>query len=158
MNRMSKKTYTLSQLAACESVKDCVHALARQHGVVYVSSPLDRFAEAITRVCGDDVELDETQDLLIALVRAGIIRKEDLVFIHARYLSEKYQDKPPLRIDKDELIAAVNKESNLPFSSALNPSPFLFESSQTPGCVDRVDAEGNRVTGKLDDDGHFIAE
>jgi len=81
-----------SQLSDSRSVKDHIHDLARQHGVVYVSNSLDKFSEAISRVSGDDVEMDETQYILIALVRAGIVPRKNLALIHSGYLKEKYGD------------------------------------------------------------------
>lgn len=53
-------------------------------------------------------------------------------------------------VDIDSVFADVARHQGKPFvSSAAHPSPFQFESSQIPGCIDRVDANGNRITGKI---------
>jgi hypothetical protein len=59
------------------SVAEEIRALARHHGVVYEATPLDELGNVITRLAGDDVELDETQLLLLAFVRAGVLTKEN---------------------------------------------------------------------------------
>jgi hypothetical protein len=73
------------------SVAEEIRALARQHGVVYEPTPLDELGNVITRLAGDDVELDETQLLLLALVRAGVLTKEKSTNLRARYIRAKYE-------------------------------------------------------------------
>jgi len=61
-------------------------------------------------------------------------------------------------VDPDELLASMDDLSAKPFVNlAKNPSPFRYESSLTSVCVDRIDADGNRVTGKFED-GEFLPE
>lgn len=50
-----------------------VRALARREGVVYKAIFADRWAEAVTRLGGDEVKSDATDDLLVALARVGKI-------------------------------------------------------------------------------------
>lgn len=71
------------------STKAQIHALARQHGVRYERSGLDDWAEAVTRLAGDDVRLAETEALLVALRQAGIISGGERTRLHARYLNER---------------------------------------------------------------------
>jgi hypothetical protein len=73
------------------SVAEEIRALARQHGVVYEPTPLDELGNAITRLAGDDVELDETQLLLVALVRAGVLTKEKSASLRAMHIRAKYE-------------------------------------------------------------------
>jgi hypothetical protein len=80
-------TTTTTTLTAAEKI----HALARTHGVTYTRSALDDFGDTITRLSGDDVELDETEWLLVALGRAKIIAGVDATLLHARYLRERGQ-------------------------------------------------------------------
>lgn len=54
-------------------VRRYVAALAQQHGIVYEKTGSDALAEAITRLAGDDVCTDETEDMLVALRRANVI-------------------------------------------------------------------------------------
>ena len=63
-----------------------IHALARQHNVAYTETAIDVFGNHITRLSGDDVVLDETELLLLALERAGHISGVDAVSLHAAYL------------------------------------------------------------------------
>ncbi|MGS1117439.1 hypothetical protein [Castellaniella sp. UC4442_H9] len=50
-----------------------VRALARRERVVYTALFADRWAEAVTRLGDDEVVSDATDDLLVALARAGKI-------------------------------------------------------------------------------------
>jgi hypothetical protein len=65
-----------------------IRALAEQHKVAYVETATDVLGHHITRLAGDDVELDEIQLLLIALERAGRISGRDAVRLHVAYLNE----------------------------------------------------------------------
>ena len=64
--------------------------LALQHGVTYVKTRGDEFAEAVTRLSGDDVNTDATENLLVALVRRGIIDDHGLVSLLGQHLEEKF--------------------------------------------------------------------
>jgi len=62
------------------------------------------------------------------------------------------------RIDPKGVLAALDELHKRPFvSTAKNPAPFCYELSQTPGCVDRIDTAGNRVTGRFKN-GVFVPE
>jgi len=66
-----------------------VNALAKRLGVSYVPTFSDRWAVAVTRLAGDDVSSDATDDLLVALTRAGKLSPTDmakLVMEHHRAL------------------------------------------------------------------------
>lgn len=63
-----------------------IHAMARQHNVAYVETESDVLAGHITRLAGDDVKLDATQLLLLALRRAGHINGYDAMRLQAAYL------------------------------------------------------------------------
>lgn len=65
-------------------------SLAKLHGVPYIKTAYDDLADMITKLSDDDVELDETELLLIALERAGIIASEDVIPLHISYLREKF--------------------------------------------------------------------
>jgi hypothetical protein len=62
--------------------------LARQYHVAYIRTERDRLAHHITRLTGDDVELDEIEQLLIALQRAGYLSRIEVVRLQANYLRE----------------------------------------------------------------------
>jgi hypothetical protein len=55
-----------------------VAALAKQLGIDYTPTYGDRWAFAVTRLAGDDVSSDRTDDLLVALRRAGKLSPTDM--------------------------------------------------------------------------------
>jgi len=65
-----------------------IRNLARKHDVSYVRTKRDTLAHHITRLAGDDVELDEIEQLLIALQRAGHLTRIEAVRLQASYLRE----------------------------------------------------------------------
>jgi hypothetical protein len=65
-----------------------IRELARKFHVAYVGTQTDRLAHHITRLAGDDVELDEIEQLLIALQRAGHLTRIEVVRLQASYLRE----------------------------------------------------------------------
>jgi hypothetical protein len=70
-------------------VAEYVAELARKHGVQYVRTADDALAEVITRLADDEIETDETEDLIVALSRAHVIDGEDRVALLYYYLNEK---------------------------------------------------------------------
>ena len=60
--------------------------MARRHKVAYVQTETDVLAGHITRLAGDDVRLDGTQLLLLALRRAGHISGYEATRLQAAYL------------------------------------------------------------------------
>jgi len=78
-----------SNAASNTPIKDRIHDLAKEHGLFYVSHPLDGFAAAITHMSGDDIKMDDTELLIVALVRAGVVAKKDVPSLYSKYLREK---------------------------------------------------------------------
>jgi hypothetical protein len=72
-----------------QSTADKIRALARAHGVVYEPGPRDEWANKVTELAGDTVQLDEIELTLLALRRAGVISKPERVQLHAAYLGER---------------------------------------------------------------------
>ena len=72
-------------------VGEHIRKLAAQHNVSYAKTVGDELACAITRLSGDDVEMDEVELLLIALERAGVVSSEDVLPLHVSYLREKFE-------------------------------------------------------------------
>jgi hypothetical protein len=70
-----------------------VRALAARYGVAYVETSLDVLGGHITRLAGEDVALDETEQLLLALERAGHIGVVSAVRLHSRYLDQARAEK-----------------------------------------------------------------
>jgi len=65
-----------------------IRKMAEQHRVAYVPTSRDILAHHITRLAGDDVQLDEIEQLLIALQRSGHISRTEMVQLQAAYLRE----------------------------------------------------------------------
>jgi hypothetical protein len=81
-----RKVQAVQQLTAQQKIQQ----LAQQHGiVVHQHSQLDELGDMFTNLSGDEIELDETQWLLVEIGRAGILKGSENVLLHAQYLSEK---------------------------------------------------------------------
>jgi hypothetical protein len=67
-----------------------VRQLAKREGIVFVPTFADIWATAVTKMAGDEVNSDSTDDLLVALTRAGKLSPRDmtkLVIAHHRSLA-----------------------------------------------------------------------
>ena len=67
-----------------------VRQLAKREGIVFVPTFADIWASAVSRLAGDEVKSDPTDDLLVALARAGKLTPRDmtkLVIAHHRNLA-----------------------------------------------------------------------
>lgn len=67
-----------------------VRQLAKREGVVFAPTFADHWAKAVTQLAGDDIKSDKTDDLLVALTRAGKLSPRDmakLVIAHHRNLA-----------------------------------------------------------------------
>jgi hypothetical protein len=71
-----------------KAVATRIRKMALEHHVVYVRAPRDMLAHDITRLAGDDVQLDEIEQLLIALQRSGHLSRTEMVQLQAAYLRE----------------------------------------------------------------------
>ena len=65
-----------------------VRALAERWNITYVPTATDDWAHHVTRLAGDDVQLDEIELLLIALKRSGHLSRPDALALQVRYLRE----------------------------------------------------------------------
>ena len=70
--------------------REQILALARAHGIAYRPTTLDELGNAITRIAGDNVKLDEPGLLLISLERAGYLTPADAARLHGEYLNVKF--------------------------------------------------------------------
>ena len=62
--------------------------MAREHGVSFVRTGSDALADVITHLSDDEVFTDETEYLLIALRRYGIIDGPTMVSLLGRYIDQ----------------------------------------------------------------------
>jgi len=65
-----------------------IHDAARRYGVTFAEAPVDTFANAVSRLSDADVQLDETEQLLLALARAGVVSGTQSFALHAAYLRQ----------------------------------------------------------------------
>jgi hypothetical protein len=65
-----------------------IRKMAEEYHVVYVRTPGDALAHHITRLAGEDVQLDEIEQLLVALQRSGHLSRIEMVKLQATYLRE----------------------------------------------------------------------
>lgn len=65
-----------------------VERLARLHGIRYTRTGLDNYAEAVTRAAGDEVKLDITGKLLVALKKKELINGRQLARLMTNYMRE----------------------------------------------------------------------
>ncbi|MFE0758771.1 hypothetical protein ACFW16_32740 [Inquilinus sp. NPDC058860] len=73
------------QRTAAEIVRD----LARVHGIRHERSELDDFGHTVAKLSDADVELDDTEWLIVALMRAKVISSEDGMALSAAHLRQK---------------------------------------------------------------------
>ncbi|WP_336797451.1 hypothetical protein [Erwinia aphidicola] len=71
------------------SVANRVRRLAQSHNVTAEPDDISRMAMAITRLAGDEVQLDNIQQLLVNLKRKGVLSKSEALNIQGEYLQEK---------------------------------------------------------------------
>ena len=65
-----------------------IRKMAQEYHVAYVGTQSDALAHHITRLAGDDVQLDEIEQLLVALQRSGRLTRVEMVQLQASYLRE----------------------------------------------------------------------
>ncbi len=65
-----------------------IRRMAARNNVTASFSENDLFAHHVTRLSGDDVLLDDVEQMVIALQRAGVLSRVQAVRLQARYLRE----------------------------------------------------------------------
>ncbi len=50
---------------------------------------LDEWCDQVTRLADDDVEIDEVQEIIVALRKAKVVDGIELTKLHAQYLEER---------------------------------------------------------------------
>jgi hypothetical protein len=78
----------LHQTAAVKLTERVIRRLAERNHVAYFPTANDVLVNHITRLAGDDVELDPIEQMVIALQRAGHLSRVQAVRLQARYLRE----------------------------------------------------------------------
>lgn len=89
--RGRKNISPLAKALPTQNVANYVLELARYYNISYHYNSMDRWANAVTRLAGDEVKHDDIEDLLVALKRAGKITKSDVAMLAVNYLRERKQ-------------------------------------------------------------------
>jgi hypothetical protein len=82
---MSVRRQTANHASYTASV---IRRMAARNNVTASVSENDLFAHHVTRLSGDDVLLDDVEQMVIALQRAGLLSRVQAVRLQARYLRE----------------------------------------------------------------------
>jgi hypothetical protein len=82
---MSARRQTAAHATSTASV---IRRMAARNNVTAAVSENDLFAHHVTRLSGDDVLLDDVEQMVIALQRAGVLSRVQAVRLQARYLRE----------------------------------------------------------------------
>jgi hypothetical protein len=69
-------------------LREFIAALANRHGVVYERTGSSSLAHVITRLAGDEAKPDATEQLVIALRKAGVIDGPTMLTLLGRYFDE----------------------------------------------------------------------
>jgi len=79
-------------------VADFIHRLAEANQVIYQRTRLDDWAEAVTQAAGDDVKLDPTENLLVALAKKNVITGRQAMRLLNNYMEESESVRPVQRL------------------------------------------------------------
>lgn len=82
---MSRETTSIPTHGVAEFVRQ----MAERHGVKYVETAADRIAHVVTQLAGDDIEVDEIEDLVVALWRHGAITKAQSLELIGTHVLER---------------------------------------------------------------------
>ncbi|MDF1894352.1 hypothetical protein [Rahnella contaminans] len=83
--------FRLAKTPPTKGVARYITELARYYNISYCYNAMDQWADAVTRLAGDEVVHDTVEDLLVALKRAGKITKQEVARLSVNYLREQKQ-------------------------------------------------------------------
>jgi len=85
--RLAKQSHAL--IIPAFGLAEFVKGLADENNVSYVRTFADEWGDAVTKLADDEVNLDNTQQVLISLKRAGKISSDQMATILVKYLRER---------------------------------------------------------------------
>jgi hypothetical protein len=88
-NRLKIDLTTQLDSLPVSGISDFVHRLALQHGVIAQRTRMDDWADAVTRLAGDQVRKDPTDDLLVALAKKNVISGRQMVRLLSNHMKEE---------------------------------------------------------------------
>jgi hypothetical protein len=71
-----------------KSVSEFIQSFARSRHVQFKRSGLDAWTEAVTRAAGEDIKLDETGKLLVALKKKHLINGRQMARLMTNHIRE----------------------------------------------------------------------
>ncbi|EMQ2088346.1 hypothetical protein ABWR82_004145 [Salmonella enterica subsp. enterica] len=71
------------------SVASYIYQLAKKHNITAIRDNVSNIAITITALSGDDIKLDDVEQLLVNLKRKGFLTKAEMMQLEGRYLREK---------------------------------------------------------------------
>ncbi|VVQ09911.1 hypothetical protein PS914_05045 [Pseudomonas fluorescens] len=86
-------------------VRNYIERFAEHYKIKYQRTGLDEFAEAVTRMAGDDIKLDATEKLLVVLKKNELINAKQLARLLSNYLKEVSNVRPIRRL-RDPWLSA----------------------------------------------------
>ncbi len=72
-------------------------ATAAAHQIVLTAAPIDTFVDAATHLADAHIHMDETEQVLLALARHGLIRDAQRFALHAAHLRQTQTGRTPPR-------------------------------------------------------------
>ncbi|WP_408595959.1 hypothetical protein [Pseudomonas sp. PLMAX] len=75
-------------------VRNYIERLAEHYNIKHQRTGLDEFAEAVTRMAGDDIRLDATEKLLVTLKKKNLINAKQLARLLSNYLKDASNVRP----------------------------------------------------------------
>lgn len=82
---MVKSAKSMDPKRAEQAIRD----LAARHQMDLARTSLDDWADEATRLTGTGVSLDEVEELIVGLRKAGAVDGIELTRLHSRYLDER---------------------------------------------------------------------
>lgn len=86
---LTVKGAALPKVLPKTNVGQFVANFARRHGVRATRTKLDAFAEAVTRLAGDDVKLDQVGQTLVALHDRKLVSGDEMIKLMHSHIHER---------------------------------------------------------------------
>ena len=73
-----------------KNIVDYILGLASKYDISYTPCSVDRFADIITSLTGDEVKHDPIEDMLVALKKEGKLSLGQVAILSVRYQRERH--------------------------------------------------------------------
>lgn len=79
-------------MKANKMIEQQIRDLADQHGITAERDRMGRMAQKITELSGDDVALDEVEQLIVNLAKSKVISNREALDLQLKHLNERAID------------------------------------------------------------------